>query len=165
MRLFANEIKDNRRIINILGIKISYKINYRGSDQWNGDINKNCVDIYRKFIELSIEETIEQYPSYYKRVKPVLDFASGVVLELGCGSGNITKFMNEEDSITKIYAVDLYQMPIDMLIKQNFSKVIPICSNVMDIDFKPQLNTFDTITLNEIIEHLTLKEELITIKK
>lgn len=172
MKIFTKEKNGNRTIIRILGIKISVKSNngfvYLGPDQWTGEANKVYVNGHKELISLNREETIQKYPAYFKRISPVLDFANGIVLELGCASGNITKFMNEEDSIDKIYAVDLYQMPIEMLKEQNLSKVVPICSNVVNINFGNIKNFegyFDTIVLLELIEHISLEDELLTLEK
>jgi 2-polyprenyl-3-methyl-5-hydroxy-6-metoxy-1,4-benzoquinol methylase len=129
---------------------------YIGLDQWEGAHYEQIVKFYEEWIALDWHQLQVKYPWYVRRIEPVCSFSSGIVLEIGCGMGNVTKWMNEVDAIKKIYAIDLFEKPILQLTSQCYSKVTPICCDVTKSNMSQWIaeGKVDTIVLCEFIEHM-----------
>ena len=133
-----------------------YAHKWIGPDQWNGEHSHKSIEIYEELANLDRAQLQEKYSNYWKRIEPVVQFCQGVVLELGCGSGNVTRWINEVDAVEKIYCIDLFEKPISQLKERGYSKAIPICGDITqnDVQEKIKEQNVDTVVLCEIIEHL-----------
>jgi len=134
-----------------------------GPDQWEGthgdhncEFYENLTKFYDDLAILDRCQILQKYPHFIKRVEPVCSFASGIVLEIGCGNGNVTRWMNEVGPIERIYSIDLFEKPIMQLKSRCYSKVIPICCDVTKSNLSQWIvdDKIDTIVLCEVIEHM-----------
>lgn len=134
---------------------INYKIKKRKDrNQW-----KSINETYANLMVWSWKEISENAPSYFKRLDFSVQNTSGVVLEIGAGIGNMTKWLSASQDVTKIYAVDGFQEAIDFLRKYDFPKVIPVLSSVDSMQFSKNIS-FDFVVMCELLEHLYEDEEM-----
>ena len=135
-----------------------------GPDQWNigGEGGQRIWKIYEELVTLDRHQLQDKYPTEWKRIEPVCSFSTGIVLEIGCAIGNITRWLNEMDTIEKIYCVDIFEAPIIALKERGYIKAVPIVCDVIKDDLSQWIKEdyIDTITLCEIIEHFPLCTEL-----
>ena len=127
-------------------------------DQWdakNGDMWKN----HRALMELSWEELILKYPDYMKRVNFSVNHCQGRVLEIGCGIGNMTRWISNRKAVSVIMATDLFEAAIIEIKKYKIPKVTSFRMGAEELDF-PKGTLFDTVVLCEILEHLYPDEEM-----
>jgi glycosyltransferase involved in cell wall biosynthesis/2-polyprenyl-3-methyl-5-hydroxy-6-metoxy-1,4-benzoquinol methylase len=94
--------------------------------------------------------------NYWKRVTFIAQNCHGKVLELGCGCGNITRHISQNEKVTHICAVDIQHEYIDQLRMYRFDRVEPVCADVLTYQF---CGNFDCVVIAELIEHLTLSQE------
>jgi 2-polyprenyl-3-methyl-5-hydroxy-6-metoxy-1,4-benzoquinol methylase len=82
------------------------------------------------------------------------------VLEVGCSSGHITEYLNEQSSVKEIYAfdvdkdfVDITRIKIDEL---NLQKVVSIkhLTNQSSLSLPYKTNWFDIVIVLAVVEHL-----------
>lgn len=136
---------------------------YIGTDQWTENGNNQHVDSYEEIVKMPIENIEKEFPEFLRRAYPTANFSSGTVLELGCGNGDVTRFICKNPNVKKIYAMDLYDLPLELLEGHHFPKTVPVKGDVSTFDFAtlPGFDgILDTVTLCEIIEHISLKNEL-----
>ncbi len=94
--------------------------------------------------------------NYWKRVEFVSSHCRGKVLEIGCGCGNLTRYISANPCVTLIDAVDLVPEYVQVLEAYAFPKVRAFCQDITTTDL-PQ--KYDCVVLSEVIEHLTLDQE------
>jgi 2-polyprenyl-3-methyl-5-hydroxy-6-metoxy-1,4-benzoquinol methylase len=99
--------------------------------------------------------------NYWKRVDWVSKNSTGVVLEIGCGMGNITRWIAKKPFVKKVIAIDVLPKYISVLKSFEWEKVIPYCLDLrVSSDRLLEYAPFDTVVLCELIEHLSTKEEI-----
>ncbi|MCK4785708.1 MAG: glycosyltransferase, partial [Desulfobacteraceae bacterium] len=94
--------------------------------------------------------------NYWKRVSFIARNCHGSVLELGCGCGNVTRYISQNNMVTNICAIDMQPEYVDQLRAYNFEKVEAICADVLTYQFSQK---FDCVVIAELIEHLALNQE------
>ncbi|HUT30671.1 MAG TPA: glycosyltransferase [Sedimentisphaerales bacterium] len=100
--------------------------------------------------------------NYWRRVSFIAENCKGRVLELGCGCGNITRYISRNPCVTHICAVDAQSAYIDQLRAYSFDKVEAVCADVLTHKFSGK---FDCAVIAEFIEHVTLAQERQFIRK
>jgi len=153
---------DPKAISMILDIGNPIPDGYLGSDQWSeAEENELNHRIYNDLIIMNDDEIKESYPHYWERLLHTISFATGNVLEIGCGRGNITKYLIENEKVQTIYACDMYGEPLELMRKSNFydeNRIKIVQNDIAELSFDNNL-TFDTVMLSEIIEHISLSKE------
>jgi 2-polyprenyl-3-methyl-5-hydroxy-6-metoxy-1,4-benzoquinol methylase len=113
-----------------------------------------------KLRELGWQITPEGFDAYWQRVKWVSDRCTGRVLEIGCGVGNVTRWIAANPEVTEVVAVDRLASYLQILEGFRWPKVTPVCADVLVDAQNRQLGEgFDTVVLAEVIEHLSLSDE------
>ena len=123
-------------------------------NQWK-DSNKST---YYDMVEWSWSETEENAPQYFKRLAFSINNATGMVLEIGCGIGSMTKWLSKNPDVHHVVAIDAFEEAISPLKAFNFDKVAPIQMALQDISFDDNIH-FDTVMICEVLEHLYPDEE------
>lgn len=113
---------------------------------------------HRQWMELSWDDTAAAYPDYFARMSVSVGRTRGSVLELGCGMGNMTRWIAGRDEVTEVTAVDGFNEAINELRARNLPKVHAMAAHMTKLQF-PAGRKFDTVVLCELIEHLYPDEE------
>jgi 2-polyprenyl-3-methyl-5-hydroxy-6-metoxy-1,4-benzoquinol methylase len=114
--------------------------------------------IYRRQMVWSWEETREQAPEYFARLRFAVEKAQGRVLEIGCGIGNMTRWLAASPNVESVIAIDAFEEAIRELEQYKIPKIQALIMSVKALQF-PEGTHFDTVMLCEIIEHLYADEE------
>ena len=114
--------------------------------------------IYNKLMSYSWEETKSNAYPYFKRLKFVVERIKGEILEIGCGIGNLTRWICKSEKVKRVIAIDAFREPLEILKSYNMPKVIPMQMRLEDIKFK-NIRKFDTVIICEVIEHIYPEEE------
>ena len=147
---FLRVLKKNKRIWawRILRKKID-------RNQWT---DKRKWKIYNELMSYSWEETKSNAKPYFQRLNFVVERVEGNVLEIGCGIGNMTKWISKSEKVKNVIAIDAFRDAIEALKKYNMPKVVPIQMRLENIHFK-NIKKFDTVVICEVIEHIYPDEE------
>lgn len=140
---------------------------YKGHEQWTGPENEHNRSVYRRLALMTMDELELLYPEYYDRLTATVPHAHGNVLEVGCGNGNITRWLAKKDNVKGILAMDISQFALDELKSyhyENSEKIKCVCSPIADFTPDPG-EKFDTVMLSEVIEHISLEVELEFLEK
>lgn len=124
-------------------------------NQWR---DSKSWENYNSLMTMSWEELESKARSYFQRLKFVVEHVKGHVLEIGCGIGNITKWIWSLEKVKQVIALDAFQESIQTLKMHKFPKVIPIQMRLENMKLEKG-KKFDTIILCEIIEHIYPDEE------
>ena len=127
-----------------------------GRDQWAG--GEEIPELYQQTMEWSRDDIAERLPEYSKRLEASVGQARGRVLELGCGIGNMTRWIANRGEVSAVTAVDGFQGAIEKLQSYGIQKVTPLCMDIGDLEFEAGTK-FDTVVICELIEHLYPDEE------
>lgn len=106
--------------------------------QRNTGINDRIFGLYKRLLELGLKD-------------------SSTVLELGCGIGTLTYLLSFKINQGKIEAIDISGASIEYAKQEIKNKNIRF--KTQDVtDFKAELDTFDFITLFDVLEHIPLEK-------
>lgn len=130
-------------------------------NQWE-DAAKNLT--YGNQMIWTWEETSLTAPDYFQRLKFSVENSFGNVLEIGCGIGNMTRWLVENPKVNKVVAIDGFKEATDRLELFNLPKVEVKCCKVDQIELNDEFK-IDTLLICETIEHLFLNEEIAMINK
>lgn len=154
---------DPKAISMILDIGNPIPTDYVGPDQWSeAESNEINHKIYNDLMRMNKDELIANYPHYWERLTHTIAYAKGNILEVGCGCGNITKFLVEDNNVHTIYASDLFRGPLEIMENSEFydeNRIKVIQSDIAELSFANDI-TLDTVMLSEIIEHIPLSKEV-----
>ena len=94
-----------------------------------------------------------------KRVEFIANNAHGNVLEIGCSTGNITRYISLKKNVNSVQAIDKLPDFIDFLKGLSLNKVqayrLNLITENLIIDYK-----IDCVILAELIEHITTIDEI-----
>jgi len=122
---------------------------------------RHAPEVIARLRELGWEVTPKVFDSYWKRVQWIADRCRGRVLEVGCGLGNVTRWIAGNPKVTAVVAVDRLADYIRTLESFQWAKVMPVCADAAAGAPESKLRgPFDTVVLAEVIEHLVLSEEV-----
>jgi 2-polyprenyl-3-methyl-5-hydroxy-6-metoxy-1,4-benzoquinol methylase len=105
----------------------------------------------------------KENPAYARRLRTSVTGASGAVLEIGAGCGNMTRWLDAAHQVTRITAVEAYEAAVAALGRLNLPKVAVLQQAVSQLRL-PSTERFDTVVACELIEHLYPDEELAMLK-
>jgi 2-polyprenyl-3-methyl-5-hydroxy-6-metoxy-1,4-benzoquinol methylase len=125
-------------------------------NQWSTDHEGRGT--YLRLLDLSWEETRKEYVNYFKLLEPVVKHARGRVLEIGCGIGNMTRWLAQSDQVESVLAVDGFQEGLERVTAAKLPKVETLCALADKLQL-PAGRKFDTVIMTEILEHLYADEE------
>ncbi|MBN1868239.1 methyltransferase domain-containing protein [Candidatus Sumerlaeota bacterium] len=126
-------------------------------DQW-GDGDNVSRETYRRYMRLSWDETRLDSPQYFERLQFCVQRARGRVLEIGCGIGNMTRWLAASRRVESILAVDAFEAAVEELKTYGLPKTTARTMNLEDLRFDPA-ERFDTVMLCEVLEHIYPSEE------
>ena len=141
---------------------------FEDTDQWSSTSeNTRVIKTYHDLCTMTIEELNIHYPIYLERLQSTVKYARGNVLEVGCGCGNITRWLFDETylpsgAVKSVVAVDKYQTSLKLMESYPFYDNRKIRLHLADIDrlhFAEDV-CFDTIMLSEVVEHVSLYDEI-----
>jgi 2-polyprenyl-3-methyl-5-hydroxy-6-metoxy-1,4-benzoquinol methylase len=147
--------KKNRKLIlyKIFRIKID-------RNQWAATVeNEDNWNTYSKLMELNWEEIEASYLNFFKSLKFCMQHCRGEVLEIGAGIGIMTKWIKDQEGVTKVIAIDLFIEAIKKLKEYDFDNVYPLLMDLKDLGFKKD-HTFDVVIICEVLEHIYPDEEI-----
>lgn len=102
---------------------------------------------------------VSSLESYWERVEFVANNAYGNVLEIGCTTGNVTRYISKNENVKSVLAIDILPEFIDFLKGLNLNKVNACVLNLipekLPIDYK-----IDCVIITELIEHITTNDEI-----
>ena len=122
---------------------------------------RHSSEILSNLRNLGWMANFDGFDGYWKRISWTAENCRGKVLEIGCGLGNVTKWIAKNDGVNRIIAVDNQERYIERLRKFSFEKVTPLLIDVnLETDRLKKFAPFDTVVIAELIEHLTRKQEI-----
>lgn len=113
---------------------------------------------HREWMTLSWEETASGFPDYFARLSASIAHARGRVLELGCGMGNMTRWIAARDQVSEVVAVDGFEQAVAELRSRALPKVDARRMGMHELHFDAE-ERFDTVVACELLEHLYPDEE------
>lgn len=135
---------------------IGRKINRK---QWDRtEENVRVWNLSNKLIGYSWHETETNFPAYFRGLKFCVEHCRGEVLEIGCGIGTMTKWIAQQELITRVTAIDISPEAIKKLEEYQFENVYPILMDLQSLNFE-ESKKFDTIVICEVLEHIYPDEE------
>lgn len=126
-------------------------------DQWS-EPNPESMEIYRNMMRMDREALRGEWPEFFHRLEFAVSRSRGTVLEIGCGIGNMTRWLAESPEVERVLAVDGFPSAIEMLREYDLPKTEPLLQKVEAIRLEPGLRV-DTVLCCELIEHLYADEE------
>jgi 2-polyprenyl-3-methyl-5-hydroxy-6-metoxy-1,4-benzoquinol methylase len=103
------------------------------------------------------EEIARRWPDFYARLEPAVVACRGVVLEIGCSLGQMTRWIALEEAVTRVVAVDRDRAALAVLRARGLDKVEVVADDAVDV---AALGRVDTLVLCEFVEHVTTRDEL-----
>ncbi|MCC7509249.1 MAG: class I SAM-dependent methyltransferase [Planctomycetes bacterium] len=125
-------------------------------NQW--ELQPESALRHRKWMTLSWEETASGHPDYFARLSASVAHVRGRVLELGCGMGNMTRWIAARDEVSEVVAVDGFEQALAELRQRALPKVDARCMGMHELHFEAG-ERFDTVVACELLEHLYPDEE------
>jgi len=125
-------------------------------NQWSRD--HEAQDNYLRLLDLSWEQTRQEYANYFRLLEPVVKHACGRVLEIGCGIGNMTRWLSQSPQVESILAVDGFKEGLERVAAARLPKVETLCALADNLRLSAG-RQFDTVIMTEILEHLYADEE------
>ena len=147
-----------------LAKEIQYTWKKIDRNQWK---DEEKVSNYEQQMLWSWEETQQNAPEYFQRLKFSVEHAVGNVLEMGSGIGNMTRWLAKKENVNTVLAIDGFNEAISKLKEYEFPKVMAVSSLIDKLEL-PDSFVIDTLVMCEVIEHIYKSEEkqfLNTIKK
>lgn len=96
---------------------------------------------------------------YWKRVRFIANNVHGNVLEIGCATGNITRYISKNENVTSVLSVDILPVYVNFLGQLKLNKVnacvLNLIEKTLSVGYK-----FDCVILSELIEHITTSAEI-----
>jgi len=126
-------------------------------------MRENIYKNYTKFYSEGISEDMSKVCSYYEDdYKDILPKAKDTkILDIGCGMGHFLYYLSQK-GYANIEGIDICQEQIDA------AKELVSCNINKISDLKAYLSvstdTFDVITMNDVLEHLDKKEIIEVLK-
>lgn len=140
-----------------LGLHLSWRLLRRKIDRNQWEMQPESAQRHRQWMEISWEQTARDYPDYFARMSVSVAHTRGRVLELGCGIGNMTRWIAARPEVTGVLAVDGFEQAIRELQARNLRGVEARAMDMHALDFTG--HTFDTVVMCELLEHLYPDEE------
>ena len=125
-------------------------------DQWSPH-SAESIEAYRKQMTDSWEQIRERSPDYFARLSVSVARMQGRVLEVGCGTGNMTRWIAARPEVSAVTAIDGSSAAIEMLRSYHLPKVRALAMPVDAISLHGA--KFDCLALCETLEHLYPDEE------
>lgn len=122
---------------------------------------RHSPDIIARLRALGWDTSPQTFDAYWHRVSWISNHCRGRVVEIGCGMGNITRWIAANAAVNSVLALDVLESYIATL--KNFSrpKVTAICYDVsLGGERIASDGPFETVVLSELIEHMSLEQEL-----
>jgi len=95
-----------------------------------------------------------------KKVLNDMPFPKGLILEIGCASGNFFNILRNKNFKNNRYiGIDLDSRQIEKA-RSNFPKEDFICGNVLDDKFNKLIKSANIIVSFEVLEHIDLDKKL-----
>lgn len=116
---------------------------------------------YNEKMNWTWKQTQQNQSDYFARLNATVSNSFGNVLEIGCGIGNITKWLDASNLVNQVIAFDSVESCNDTVDKHKFKKV-SVKDNLNKI---PKSFKADCLMLTEVIEHLTTEDEKSLLKK
>jgi len=135
----------------------------------NNELSGNVVDFYNNISKKYTESINRCVPYYTEMLESVFmylpnDFKPSGILELGCGTGNLTEMICNKYPQAKITAIDISDECIGECKKRITSSNIDyIKCDFKDLDFPP--NCFDLVVSSLSIHHIPAEEKQKLFKK
>ena len=131
------------------------------SDMMEPDLYKNYISTHFENIHENIENDFKLYHRYYKKnyLKQLPNDKKTRILDIGCGMGHFLNFL-EKEGYENYLGIDISEENIEFCKEKNFN--VRLC-NVFDY-LKENSGLFDTIIMNDVIEHFD-KQEIIQLLK
>lgn len=126
-------------------------------NQWQAQ-GDEVNERYQRMMTLSWEQIAAEYPAFFARLSASVARTRGRVLELGCGTGNMTRWIAARPEVTGVVAVDGFEQAIAKLKSHALPEVEPRCQPIDALSFAPH-ERFDTLVACELLEHLYPDEE------
>jgi len=127
-------------------------------NQWQSEF-QSLIESYRSQMLWTWDETAQQAPAYFQRLKFSVGQARGRVLEIGSGIGNMTRWLADSPEVESILAVDAFPEAINELLTYRLPKVVGRLAAANNLTLGSE-ERFNTVMLCEVIEHLYPDEEL-----
>jgi len=90
----------------------------------------------------------------WERINFLVENTRGRVLEIGCATGLVTKYLSRNPQVDSVLALDISPECIEYLVSMKLPKVTGAVLDLTSSDLnEPQL-LFDTVVLGELLEHL-----------
>jgi len=127
-------------------------------NQWHAP-SPESKQAYRAMLERTWDELGEHNPDYFARLSHSVEHATGRVLEIGCGMGNMTRWLAPRPEVESILAVDAFPQAIEQLQALGLEGVECRTMAADELKFTAD-DRFDTVMLCEVVEHLYPDEEM-----
>ncbi len=127
----------------------------------NSEAVRHSPDVIARLRALGWDTSPQTFDAYWHRVNWISSQCQGRVLEIGCGMGNVTRWIAANPAVESIVALDVQGTYIATLKSFPWPKVTALC---IDVSLEGQklasYGPFETVVLAELIEHISLKQEL-----
>lgn len=119
--------------------------------------NLNTAAYWDEVYTEEIQELIRMTNNYdlrwqldrFEKIASLMHRSSGKVLDVGCGLGNLTRYLKARDPYLDVYGVDFSKVAVDFC-----NEHIPNHYFVSNADDLSNFEEFDVIISSETIEHL-----------
>ena len=144
----ASKARRVTRLINytIFGSKVS-------RDQWDAK-----EDAYDDYLVQTWAEIEKGSPDYIKRVAASIKHCRGKVLEIGCGAGNMTRWIAAQDGVTDVLGIDGFEPGIKKLNALELPNTSAVIGDIAELELSHDYR-FDTLVMCEFLEHIYPDEE------
>jgi 2-polyprenyl-3-methyl-5-hydroxy-6-metoxy-1,4-benzoquinol methylase len=131
----------------------------KNRNQWKHKVDfKYHKDFKSDLMTWSWDELQENATNFHKRISACVEKADGLVLEIGCGIGYMTRWLSDSPKVDGIIAIDAFPQAIEKLETYSLPKVTAFVMHCEDLRFEANLK-FDTVIICELLEHLYPDEE------
>ncbi|MCF6229123.1 MAG: methyltransferase domain-containing protein [Planctomycetes bacterium] len=134
---------------------ISYTVfgNKISRDQWDAK-----EDAYDDYLVQTWDEIEKGSPDYIKRVAASIKHCTGKVLEIGCGAGNMTRWIAAQDGVAEVLGIDGFEPGIKRLNALELPNTTALVGDITKLEF-PDEYKYDTLVMCEFLEHIYPDEE------